>query len=84
MEGSACGLLEHPEPLEGLSYLMNEFRRLKVDIVRLLRQKGLAVSRSVVGEYTYFRSSMSNGACHKKVAMGISNQLQPFVVEITD
>ena len=33
--------------------------------------------------FTYYWSSMSNGACLRGVALGILSRLQPFVVEVT-
>ena len=32
--------------------------------------------------FTYYWSSMSNGGCLKRVAIGVSSRLQPSVVEV--
>lgn len=53
---------------------------MKVDTVESLRQEGLAVASSVVRATptTHLARAMVPG-----LAIGISNQLQPFMVEVT-
>lgn len=47
-QSSANGLLEHSKPF-GLSYLSNELKQLRVDIVTLSKTGGLTVERSDLG-----------------------------------
>ncbi|KAG0725429.1 Craniofacial development protein 2 [Chionoecetes opilio] len=66
-----------------LPLLSGELSRLRVDIVGLSETRRPGSGETSSGGYTYYWSGMSNGHRVRGVAIGISNKLQPSVIEVT-
>lgn len=66
-----------------MCFLVNELRRLKVDIEGLAKMRRPSSSKISFGGYAFYWFVMSYGAYLKEVDIGISSQQQPFVAELT-
>lgn len=76
---SAFGYLEHPERLRGLSSpSFLERTQLKADLVRLFKTRRPGSGEISSGE----KSDVSDGTCYRRVAVDISSQLRPLIVEV--
>lgn len=68
----------------GLPYLLYELRRLRMDTIGVSEMRRPGSGEITSGGYTYHWSAMSSGAHLRGLAVGISSQLQLFVMKGSD
>ena len=66
-----------------LSLLSSELKRLDIGIAALSEVRRPDCGEIMVGGYTYYWSSRSDGYHAQEVAVAVSNKLTPMIIEVT-
>ena len=66
-----------------MSLLSSELKRLDIGIAALSEVRRQDCGEIMVGGYTYYWSGCSDGYHAQGVAVAVSNQLTPMIIEVT-